>query len=305
MRPTTRRNYARIHSTYVSHCHSLGYQPHPVSWQSLASFAVVLRDQQLKPQTIRAYISSVLAVEKLSFRTVPPELMEHLTRLFQGIDNNSVETHGVPALRPAISARDVATIASKILSMRNSRTQSMAAAVVLGFLFALRASTIVAIKLADIVVAPESLVLLETTRKSRTPRTTRRLEVPTRLCAPAATLWTYFSQVQSKRARDSWSSVPAFAFVPPTATTAQAQLVSTAMERVYAELGLQMPDSALTSHALRRGAAVSMHAVGVPLPRLLSWGAWQAEASVRPYLQGRAWQPATAYDRMFFQHMTQ
>ena len=276
-----------------------------MSWESLSTFAVVLQEQRLKVQTVRAYVSAVLAVEKLSFSSIDQQLTEQLTRLFQGIANVSAEQHGVPELKPAVSAKDVISIAEKLPAIQDQRLQSMAAAIVLGFLFALRASTLVAIKLADITVAPESLVLHETTRKSRAPRATRRLEVPTRLCAPAAALRTYFSNVQSRCARSKWSSVPAFAFVPPTVTETQAQLVNHALQHVYTRLGLHRPDTDLTSHALRRGAAVSMLAVGVPMPRILSWGAWQSEASVRPYLQGRAWQHATPQDRLCFQHMTQ
>jgi hypothetical protein len=59
------------------------------------------------------------------------------------------------------------------------------------------------------------------------------------------------------------------------------------------------------SHMLRRGAAVSMHAVHVSLPRILSWGAWKTEFSFRPYIKDRAWIQATEEDFICFDHMLQ
>ena len=59
----------------------------------------------------------------------------------------------------------------------------------------------------------------------------------------------------------------------------------------------------MPSHSLRRGGAVSMLSVGVPLTRICEWGNWAGEASVRPYITGRAFQQPAPADLICFDWM--
>ena len=43
----------------------------------------------------------------------------------------------------------------------------------------------------------------------------------------------------------------------------------------------------LSSHALRRGAAVSMQALGVSIHRILDWADWSSPRSMATYVRGR------------------
>ena len=300
LRPTTRRNYGRVHERYLQHCRQMHVAAHPVSWDSLATFVTTLHQQDLRPRSIKAYVSAVLSEERLHFGDVPAALMERLSRLYQGVENVAVEHHG-PQLRPAVSAQDVVQVANKLLAF-DSATASMAAAVTFGFLFALRASTITAVHLSDIDIQQGRLVFAETTRKSRATRTIRHVEIDVQQCRPAAQLWAYFKRIKAKHARQD--NAPAFAFLRQSRLHA-APAITMAIRKAYAAAGLRLPAGELTSYALRRGAAVSMHALGVSLPRMLSWGAWQSYESMKPYVKDRAWHSAHPCDRTCFGHLLQ
>lgn len=274
-------------------------QSHPVSWESLATFVAAGHQSGLRPHTIMTYVSAVLAEEKMRSGEVPAALQHRLSRLYQGLANTTVEREG-PELRGAVSARDVVLMASKLDQLEN-RTASMAAAVVFGFLFALRAATIAAATLDDIDIPHGRLVFLETTRKSRATRAVRHVEIDTTRCKPAAHLWSYFKRLKDK-CKNAHQRTPAFEYLAG-AGRREPERLSSAIKSVYASL--QLPYTrALTSHAIRRGAAVSMHAVGVSLPRILSWGAWQSHDSYKPYIANRAWQAASLEDKWCFAHLT-
>jgi len=87
-----------------------------------------------------------------------------------------------------------------------------------------------------------------------------------------------------------------------TSSLRAATQVNQTLERVRDLLNLGKEERQ-QSHALRRGAARAMIAIDVPLPRILSWGRWKNEASLQPYIEGRAWSMSTRDDSKCFEWM--
>ena len=175
----------------------------------------------------------------------------------------------------------------------------------LGFLFALRAQTVVSIRLCDVVLRQDHLELREYIRKSRRPQQARTLSINITHCDPAKRLYQYFKGVQA-RVGTVEQTQPAFAFVSSLPTTmAPAGCINHAIQEVFSKLNLSSSDDMrMTSHSLRRGAAVSMHTLDVPLSRILNWGAWASMISFKPYIQGRVWTQASKEDHICFDHLT-
>ena len=70
-----------------------------------------------------------------------------------------------------------------------------------------------------------------------------------------------------------------------------ATMVSEALERAYA-MAAPLSDApqaspVTQSHALRRGAAVCMYALGIQINRICAWGGWKTAGSLDTYIRGR------------------
>ena len=298
IRPTTKENYHKIHQRYSMHCTDQHVSPHPVSWQSVASFAMSLKRQGLKPRTIKSYISAVLRVDKQHGHDIPSALIKRLSMLYSGIENDAVQQTGAQQLAPAMSADVIMVICQKIYSLRTAELRSMEALIVFGFLFALRASTLVVIKRQHIKTHGNKLEFEEVFRKSKRPQASRLLAIDITQCTPARVLYQYFSSFGT-----STSDAFAFEYLNSVSQSSTcATKVSIAIDTVLQELSIPASQP-MTSHCLRRGAAVSMHALGVSLPRILAWGAWSSEQSLKPYLKDRAWTQASTSDAVCFNHL--
>ena len=87
------------------------------------------------------------------------------------------------------------------------------------------------------------------------------------------------------------------AIEPATCSLSVSDACITIASRVVSSAPMQ-------SHSLRRGWAVSMLSVGVPLTKICEWGAWAGPASVQPYIVGRAFTRPTPADIICFGWMT-
>ena len=89
--------------------------------------------------------------------------------------------------------------------------------------------------------------------------------------------------------------------------TQPASFVTRALQRVLplAVDSVRLDASAtLSSHALRRGAAVSMHALGVQTQRTMEWAGWTSQHSMDLYIRGRASVAPLPSDYVCFGWMT-
>ena len=295
LRPTTRKNYERVQAIYEQHCASYLCTPYPVSWQSISSFVVCLSHDNLKVSTIRSYSSAVVTRNQFLGYKMSDQLQQRVDQLFRGLENQAVEISGPAKVQPAMNSSVIVMISDFLdrqgFSATSVEITSQCAAVVFGYLFALRASTLTAIRLGDVRLRHNVLELNEIKRKSKSAQTVRTVCIPTDLCKPARVLGKYIQWAQSRNKDTSGSAFGFDMDAPPH------KLVGDAIQVAAAQ------SEGMTSHSLRRGAAVSMFAVGVPIQRMLSWGAWASEDSVKPYIKDRAWNLATKDDRTCFAWM--
>ena len=266
----------------------------------MSTFIVSLQHADLKCSTIRSYSSAITSKNQLLGFSVSDQVQLQLDQLFRGIENVATETQGPARVRPAMSSVDILQLCSVLDSMEWSATTreltSMYAAVIFGFLFALRASSLVAVRHCDIILQSDKLGFNEIKRKSKSPQTTRSAYAPLQSCVPARTLHKYLTWLLSQHIVPSQS---VFGF---TSVGSPHRLVGVAIE-LASNVFAAEPTDKLTSHCLRRGAAVAMFALGVPIQRILSWGAWASEDSVRPYIKDRAWSAASDADKLCFAWM--
>jgi integrase len=226
--------------------------------------------------------------------------MEKLEKLFQGIENVHTETSGPEAIQPAITA-DIIVKLSQLTygsSMNHNRNISSVAATLFGFMFALRASTIIAVRRCDVDLQPTKIVFKEIKRKSHQTQTTRVVELPIDVCQPAKALHKMLSIIFSTWKQPMQASLFSF----NSDGTANTQ-VTEAINIALATIGVDSSHLGLTSHSLRRGAAVSMYSLGAPMQRILSWGAWKSQDSVQPYIKDRAWHAKSTSDQLCFAWM--
>ena len=296
LRPSTRNNYQRIEQSYNDFCVQHFIVPYPASWTSLSSFVVsLLHRGTLKPRSIKSYMSAVLSRNSLLGHQIPQPIADRLEKLFQGIENERTESSGPEAIQPAMTS-DLIIKLSRIAhgpNVNHDRNVSSVAATLFGFMFALRASTIIAVRRCDVELQPTRIVFREIKRKSHQTQTTRVVELPVDTCQPAKSLHKMLSTIFTtwKQPMDA----PLFGFNNTEPAHAQ---VSNAIYIALATIGIDSVQLGLTSHSLRRGAAVSMYSLGTPMERILSWGAWKSPSSVQPYIKDRAWHVKSTTDQL-------
>ena len=182
------------------------------------------------------------------------------------------------------------------LSTHSMLQQPQLASVVFCFLFALRADTLVNVLMEDVSSDQLFFLFTERKRKNMCVLSTRLCRVPF-TCRPAAVLWSF---VQWRLKMGSLPSSSLFSF-QNVGQSSSASLVSSAIGASLALVpGLVPLCRSYPSHAIRRGAAISMLSVSVPLHRIMQWGAWSSESSVTPYLKGHAFVSPSVSDTFFF-----
>jgi len=217
--------------------------------------------------------------------------------MLQGIENQYRACNGPKKIQPAVSADVIVTITQGLLSDWDSHSESTrnsCVLVVFGFLFASRASTILSTKIGDMEVTSEHLIFHEFKQKSRSIRNSRRLQVPLQSCILADVIARF---VQFKKSKYP-PSAPLFGV--SIKNDAHCGGIVTRQLKAALQLFQLHNEDTLSSHALRRGAAVSMNSLNVSIERVLSWGAWASQASLRPYVADRAWNLATEADKLCF-----
>jgi len=285
-----------VHELYLDHCLLYSVISYPVSWYSLSTFAVSL--EGLKPSTVRQYLAAVKTKHKLMGYDLDAQLNVRLEQLLRGLENESAEHNDVKPVRPAISSELIVSICSRFSQIRTLRVDhdtASAAAVVFGFLFLLRASSLASVNMSDVTASHDKLSLNLRNRKSKQSPQAKAMIVPISRCEPAQALAKY---LQAASAVVALGDSP-FLFDKHKSPNI---VVNDAIRTTHEWLGLSLQDTP-PSHSLRRGGAVSMFAVGVLTQRILSWGSWESETSLRPYIKDRAWCSATHFDSVCFSWM--
>jgi hypothetical protein len=225
----------------------------------------------------------------------------------------SLAVKGLSLLRPSRTKADIKPtfLATSVIAAAhqlivclmdpnpNLRDCQSLAAVVVGFLFASRASTLCSIRPVDFSLIGSSLVLCESYRKSKDLMMPRTMQL---VMGPGSPAWAISSYVSYVRLHQPGLVEQSLVSLHRHASPA-ARIDSCLVDVSRLTKSLFATTAPCSSHALRRGGAVSMLAVGVPLSKICEWGHWAGEASVRPYIAGRAFQQPTPADRVCFDWM--
>ena len=168
--------------------------------------------------------------------------------------------------------------------------QALAASII-GFIFALRACSIADISMEHITTTATTFSLVKITTKTRQAMLPETYTLPLTGATPMRAVARFVQETKKLRKQS--------ALLSHWPARLPGQRVDNALSRVRQLLGLPRA-CGQQSHSLRRGAACSMVAIGVPLQRILSWGGWANEASVKPYYEGRVWSTANKHQDACF-----
>ena len=288
-RPSTRRNYERVQLTYQNFCDSMSIPAYPVTFGSISVFVAKLVEQQLRPVSIKSYVSAVLKENTRRQHSVDMFFDNNLHELLRGVENHHISLNGPAPLKLIVTSQQVVQCMETLTDLANADVRTAKMAAIFGFMFASRASTILAVRVGDVCERGGVLHFTERLRKSKNVQTLRQLDIPIGRCSLAGSILQYCNW-RKKHASDSEVLFP----LRKAASGLDGTVMTNAMNLAFSDTAV------LSSHALRRGAAVSMFAIGVPLPRILAWGGWASEESIKPYLDGRQWLQATTYDVQVF-----
>ena len=181
-------------------------------------------------------------------------------------------------------------------------TQALAATI-FGFLFAIRAVSICAIQLSDCSVEDGYFRYHQRVDKSIGPQKTRIMSIPVTICDPVRALVRFFQLLSSH------PDVPPLIRSSPLVSHWRQRSDSATISNIIKHVAVllkqsnatsESPDLRAASHALRRGAGVSIHALQVPAQRRLYWGNWSSETSMATYLTDRQFIPVTEAIRTCF-----
>jgi len=299
-KPSTRVAYSAALRVFQQFWSSLGSDssPFPLSHATELRFVSWLsHEHPVQSSTAQQYLSAVRSHAEL---ISPVVTMEHVSHAIKGMAQTA--SIGKPSvLAPTWLAAWVVTAGHSLVVLISSASPSMIecqslAAVMIGFLFLSRSSTICEVRPCDFTVMGDTLILCENYRKSKevpVPRTLQLLVTPG---SPQAALKSYLLFCEARHPL-LWkqSVVSLHVNAKPSAR------VDACIRSACRQVKLVHPEvEVMSSHSLRRGGAVSMLAVGVPLTKIMEWGHWKGESSIRPYIEGRAFQQPTPSDVLCF-----
>lgn len=265
----------------------------PLENDSLLLFVAWLSKRGVRRSTIAQYLSAIRHENERLASDNPERVIE---LALKGVENLRAQQRSPAEVRPAWSSRwvfEAADLLEKMMKSRNPNVADMQAlaASLFGFLFAQRSDTTLDVRQRDVKIEHGMLIFHEWTRKTKQQRSMRKFEIPIHSCAVAATIAKFTKYMTRNRSR---SEEPMLLSLWQMSASSS-KVLDCALRRVRELLNLPREDSQ-ASHALRRGAACAMFAVGVPIERILSWGGWATEHSLRPYLKDRVWTPPTEHD---------
>jgi len=238
----------------------------------------------LAPTTVRSYMSAVLFRNQVLGHVIDPVLSQRISLLTRGYFNIDVLRRGPRKPRQYLPSHAILLMAQELVrqcSFTVLAQQSQLAAVVFAFLFASRADTVTHVLVRDLTAHNDELTFFETHRKSLSLQSTRQCAVPLARCFLARALVVYKDWFLCQFPHSDDSSLFKCSFSSSSSADQLSSMISSACSSSPALSEF----ASFSSHACRRGAAITMFSIGVPMQKILAWGAWKSEASVRPYLR--------------------
>lgn len=171
--------------------------------------------------------------------------------------------------------------------------QQELAATVFGFLFCLRADTISNVNMEHLEASTSRLTFHEWVRKSKNLPRERKASIPVIKCLPSQSLVAYMDWLHKT---DQFH--PGMPLFGDKNSQSSGQWMSDMVETACKCIGA--PSKSMTSHGLRRGAAIAMNSLRINIMTLMGWGVWANPASVSTYLRGYTVLDASDDDQLCF-----
>jgi len=277
----------------------IGGSPFPLSHATELRFVTWLSvEHPVRSSTAAQYLSAVRSHSMLSSS---PVSAEHVSLAVKGMANLEAVCEPKPVKQTWLASY-VMGAASKLLVLLAAPSpplvecQALVASIV-GFLFLSRASTVCAIRPVDFSVVGATLLFCERYRKSKQVPSPRTLQLRLDSSSPAWSVVEYCSFLRKHHPDLIEQSI--ISFFPQAYPAARVDACLGVACRLLGDDGPGLHP--WSSHALRRGGAVSMLAVGVPLIKICEWGHWSGESSIRPYIVDRAFQCPSPADLVCFE----
>lgn len=251
------------------------------------------------PSTIAQNLSAIYESAVRLGEAVEPTVKLWAGLCVKGAYNLRAQQVGPPPLRGLTPPEVVLGIARSLvdsISSRNSVDDPLIRAqglVVITFLFCLRADSVCAVQREHVVVSPADVTLMVTKFKGRTAQYTKELVVP--LSAVLAQAVRTYVQWWDSLGAPPTSSL--FGFMPSRGEPSKFLTASLRLALPTSGcLGALRAQASLTSHSLRRGAAVCLYALRVPEHVIMEWAGWKSLNSMSPYIRGRVFLTPTEFD---------
>lgn len=262
-------------------------EPFPLRPEKLSEFAIYLATvRHVGAESVKQHISAVKHFDTLH----NGDVQRRLQLVIKAIANDQVNVKGPKPPQPAWSPEAVikaTNMLAKVVrgqaSMEIMDAQALIVSII-GFLYAQRATSIADMKLSDLKLDPKSLTFVQQRTKSKQAYKLSEFKIPIANCKPARVVREFLLKLQKSPEKLH----PDSELLSHWPKTEPSQRVGAALARARSILNLPEAQG-LQSHALRRGAAIAMLAVGVPEIRILSWGGWKETNCLQPYTLGREW----------------
>ena len=310
--PTTVATYAKTWASFQRFCADNQLDPLPASTDTLliwiATFAK--RIPPLAPSTVRSHISCINTIHILN-NLKPPSSS---TAAFEYVMRGYAREYAAAALRGPqvrpqrlpLRAHHLAQVIHHVLT--NQATVSLdtlraAAAAACGFLFLLRASSLVAVHATDIAITPDIInIAIRVAKNHISPQPILLYFLPTAdgLAQDVFRLFSLWMQRRPPLPLLFQLSPAEFFPVPSTA-------VSTWLRHALLAAGLNsLSDTgSFTSHSLRKGGATSAFLAGVPLATVRARGHWRADLTTLDHYIDQSQPRSEADAALWVRHVTQ
>jgi integrase len=298
-RDSTRKRYEQVWKAYERACDRPPRLPTlPVSKLALGRFIAEMHEKGNAPSTISQNLSAVYESAVRLREAVEPTVKMWASLCVKGAYNLRAQQIGPPPLRAIVPPQIVLGVARSLEDCTlhgntDDRLTRARGLVVLTFLFCLRADSVCAVQRQHLTISTTELTLLVVKFKGRTAQYTKKLVVPlsASLAQAVASYARWWDSLGLSPSTSLFGYEPAQGQPAAFVTSRLGSVLSSASDPGFSE-----PIGSLSSHSLRRGAAVCMYTLRVPEHVIMEWAGWESLNSMTPYVRGRVSVKPTDFD---------
>jgi len=306
-RPSTQRSYASAQALYEDFYEEseLAGDPWPASDAAILAFVSDCNKRKLQQDTISQYVAAIRSKNTL----LGPVGPDQVALALRGVGNQRVAEAPPKPSKPAWEAAWVVRAAELLSASLRSRTQvpklpdlQAYAVTIVGFLFALRSQSVASVNSDHLKFEGDAFhLVVEVYKDKGVPKPKSVMLSAPATQQPFRALFDFLDYMH-RLVPERKENFLVSEFIAKSDEPSRA--VDRAMDHVLSLLKIDHPmRTQQKSHALRRGAAIAMLAVGVDVDKRRLWGGWKSHESMKPYVAGYEFAKPTAEQRSCFSWM--